>query len=91
MSELDFTNRYKKHYKLCVKRKYDIDLLDELLEKLALTGTVPTENLPHILSGNLQGFWECHIKADWLLIWSKNESQKTITLIGTGTHSDLFK
>lgn len=73
-----------------MKRKYDILLLDNLLNTFAETGTVPTINKPHTLSGNLKGYWECHVKADWLLIWLKNESQKTITLIGTGSHSDLF-
>jgi mRNA interferase YafQ len=90
MYEVDYTNQYKKDYKLCMKRKYDIPLLDDLLTALAKTGTVPAINKPHTLSGKLQGYWECHVKSDWLLIWLKNEDQKTITLIGTGTHSDLF-
>lgn len=90
MYEVCFTKQFQKHYKLCIKRKYDILILDELLINLAETGAVPLKHKPHVLSGNLQGYWECHIKSDWLLIWLKNEDQKTITLIGTGTHSDLF-
>ena len=65
-------------------------MLDKVLTALAETGTVPPNHKPHVLSGKLKGYWECHIKPDWLLIWIKNEDQKTITLIGTGTHSDLF-
>jgi mRNA interferase YafQ len=90
MYELIFTNQYKKDYKQCIKRKLDILLLDKLFTSLANTGTVPAKHRPHILSGNMRGCWECHVKPDWLLIWIKDESQKTITLIGTGTHSDLF-
>jgi len=67
-----------------------IDLLKVVVNYLEKDGTVPVKYKPHILSGDLQGFFECHVKADWLLIWLKNETQKTITLIGTGTHSDLF-
>ena len=90
MYEVIFTNQFKKDYKLCMKRKYDILLLDELLDAMAEFGTVPSVYRPHILSGKLEGYWECHVKSDWLLLWLLNEDQKTITLIGTGTHSDLF-
>ncbi len=90
MYEIVATNQFSKYYKQCIKRKYSILLLDKIIVELAETGTVPPNHKPHILSGKLQGYWECHIKPDWLLIWIKNEDQKTITLIGTGTHSDLF-
>ena len=90
MYELIFTNQFKKDYKQCIKRKLDILLLDNLFTYLADTGTVPVKHKPHLLSGNMQGKWECHIKPDWLLIWIKEETQKTITLIGTGSHSYLF-
>ena len=86
-----FRSSLKKDYKLCEKRQYIIELLDSLLTKLAKTGTLPAEFNPHILKGNLSGLWEAHIKPDWLLIWDKDTKSKTIILIGTGTHSDLFK
>jgi mRNA interferase YafQ len=90
MYEVISTNRFSKDYKQCKKRQYDILLLNNIIRALAETGTVPVNHKPHILSGKLVGYWECHVKTDWLLIWLKNEDQKTITLIGTGTHSDLF-
>jgi len=90
MYEIVATNQFSKYYKQCIKRKYNILLLDKIIVELAETGTVPPNHKPHILSGKLQGYWECHIKPDWLLIWIKDENQQTITLIGTGTHSDLF-
>ncbi|MDO4426646.1 MAG: type II toxin-antitoxin system YafQ family toxin [Moraxella sp.] len=36
-----------------------------------LIENTPSEenNRPHLLSGNYSGFWECHIKPDWLLIY----------------------
>jgi mRNA interferase YafQ len=90
MYEVIVTNSFARYYKICIKRRYDIILLNNLMEILAESGTVPQKNIPHILSGILNGCWECHIKSDWLLIWIKDEKLKTITLIGTGTHSDLF-
>lgn len=91
MYEVIFTNQFKKDYKLCESRRYKIELLDSLLIELAETGTLPAKYKPHILKGKLSGFWEAHIKPDWLLIWDTDTKSNTITLTGTGTHSDLFK
>ena len=33
---------------------------------------------------------ECHIEPDWLLIYQVVEQNLILTLIRTGTHSDLF-
>jgi len=90
MYKIIITNRYDKDIAKCAKRGLDLDVLKELVIHLHKDGIVPQKHRPHILSGSMQGYWECHIKSDWLLIWPKNEDQKTITLIGTGTHSDLF-
>jgi mRNA interferase YafQ len=91
MHEIVFTNQFKKDYKLCERRQYKIELLDNVLIELAKTGTLPSKYNPHILKGNLSGYWEAHIKPDWLLIWDKDTKSKTIILIATGTHTDLFK
>jgi len=90
MFKIIYTNRFDKEALKCAKSGLNLDLLEKLIGDLRQTGTVPAKHRPHILSGNMEGYWECHVKADWLLIWNKNESQKTITLIGTGSHSDLF-
>ena len=86
--DLDFTNRFKKDVKLCIKRNHNITLLEEVLLELRENGKLNLKYKPHILSGNKDGLWECHIKSDWLLTWYFNES--TIILVRTGTHSDLL-
>lgn len=91
MYEIVATNQFSKDYKRCIRRAYSIDLVDELILLLSETGTVPQKHKPHPLTGNLSGYFECHIKPDWLLIWTKNTEDKVITLIATGTHSDLFR
>ena len=65
-------------------------LLDEVVTLLAETGKLPKKYKPHVLSGNWKGYWECHIQSDWLLIWKQDEVIKLVTLVRTGTHSDLF-
>jgi len=85
------TNNFEKNAVRCAKRGLSLDLLQKAVKQLEEEGTLPLEYKPHILSGNFKGYWEAHIKPDWLLIWLRNSTEKTITLIDTGTHSDLFK
>jgi mRNA interferase YafQ len=90
MYQLTTARQFERDYKLCKKRNYKMNLLNELFLALEKTGTVPVKNKPHKLTGNYKGFWECHIQPDWLLIWFQNDSEKIIELTRTGTHSDLF-
>lgn len=87
--EITFTNRFKKDVKLCQKRGYNISLLEEVLLLLREKGELPIKYKSHILSGNKDGLWECHIKPDWLMTWYF-ENETSIVLVRTGTHSDLF-
>ena len=91
MFKIIYTNRFDKEALKSAKRGLNIDLLEKLIEDLRQTGTVPEKHKPHILSGKFVGIWECHIKPDWLLLWIKDQNEITITLVATGSHSDLFK
>ena len=68
----------------------DMDLLDDIIRKLARGETLPDKNKDHDLSGDWVGHRECHILPDWLLIYKIDESVLVLTLTRTGTHSDLF-
>jgi mRNA interferase YafQ len=67
-----------------------MNLLHKLFAELETTGTVKASHKPHKLTGDYKGFWECHIRPDWLLVWMVDSKAKTITLTRTGTHADLF-
>lgn len=90
MYNLEQTGRFKKDLKLAKKRGLNMQLLDAIVTSLVLEEKLPPINKPHLLKGNYMGFWECHIQPDWLLVWEQNETIKLITLVRTGTHSDLF-
>ena len=90
MYNIQYTNRFKKDYKLCKKRGLNIELLKEAISILEVTGTLPPKYKPHPLSGKFQGFMECHIQSDWLLIWKQNNTDLILILSNIGTHSDLF-
>lgn len=90
MYKIETTNKFDKDYILIFKRKYDLSLIQKVVEILETEGKLPLKYKPHKLSGNYADNWECHIKADRLLIWIIEEESKVIKLIRTGTHSDLF-
>lgn len=90
MYQIEAQNKFKKDLKLAIKRGLNTALLSEVLELLQEDGKLPKKYSPHKLKGKYLGFWECHIQPDWLLIWDQTDSIRLITLIRTGTHSDLF-
>lgn len=91
MYQVKFTTAYKKVYKLMKKRGLDISLLDEVVDLLRQGRQLEERYRDHGLTGDLAGFRECHIKPDWLLIYLIENDILTLTLIDTGSHSDLFK
>lgn len=73
------------------KRGLDISLLDEVVDLLRQGRHLEERYRDHGLTGDLAGFRECHIKPDWLLIYLIENDILTLTLIDTGSHSDLFR
>lgn len=90
MFEIEVTHRFLKDLKLARKRNLDENKLNQVIELLAQGRQLPERNHDHVLVGDYKGCRECHISPDWLLIYSIEEVVKIITLIRTGTHSDLF-
>lgn len=88
--KLVVSNRFAKSLKAAKKRGVDISIMDPVIEKL-LNG-IPLEQKykDHPLKGKWEGFRECHIRPDWLLVYLVENDILTLTLIDTGTHSDLF-
>ena len=77
--------------KLARKRGLNISLLDDVITKLQNNIPLEEKHMDHELKGKYKGFRECHIQPNWLLIYLKEEDVMVLTLIDTGTQSDLFK
>ncbi|MCD8150631.1 MAG: type II toxin-antitoxin system YafQ family toxin [Clostridiales bacterium] len=88
--EIVWTTRFKKDYKLAMKRHLNIDLLDDIIRKLSRGEMLPDKYKDHELTGEWMGHRECHILPDWLLIYRIDDDVLVLTLTRTGTHSDLF-
>ena len=90
MYQLDYTGKFRKDLQCCQKRGYDMTEIKVVIKHLEEDGQVPAQYLPHKLKGKLQGYWECHIEPNWLLIYDVQDIIKLVTLVRTGTHSDLL-
>lgn len=88
--QIIWTSRFKKDYKLAMKRGLNIELLDNTIRMIASGEQLPEEFNDHSLIGDWKGFRECHIEPDWLLVYRIEKDILVLTLSRTGTHSDLF-
>ena len=91
MLSVKYSSKFKKDYKLLLKRKYPVQELFEVIDLLRKEIPLPEKYHDHLLSGNWQGFRECHIRPDWLLIYYIEKDELRLALSRTGTHCDLFK
>ena len=88
--DIVWTTQFKKDYKLAIKRRMNIDLLDDVIRALSRGEKLPEKNKDHELTGNWTGYREWHIQPDWLLIYRIEDDVLVLTLARTGSHSDLF-
>ena len=88
MLNVRYSTRFKRDFKLCLKRHWNMELLQQVIDTLKIPETLPQKNLDHNLSGNQSGRRECHVAPDWLLIYRQDEEE--LLLYRTGTHADLF-
>ena len=90
MLTIKYHTMFKKDFKRIKKRGYDISRLEKIVELLANEVPLPEQFKDHNLSGNYNGFRECHIAPDWLLIYQVNNNELVLVLSRTGSLSDLF-
>ncbi len=80
---------FRRDLKRLQRRGADVRLLYRILTKLEVGMPLPHRARPHLLHGEWQGYWECHIANDWLLVYSFTEN--VLALVRTGSHADLFE
>ncbi len=86
--DIVFGSQFKRDAKKCF-----LDLISEqwaeVLHLLINDKELPPKYCDHPLKGNYQGFRDCHIKSDLVLIYKKQDNDLVLTRLGS--HSDLFK
>lgn len=86
---LKYTGQFKKDLKRYRHDAVKIEHLHVVLNYLEESGIVPEDYKPHVLKSNYEGFMECHVENDFLLIWI-DDTNFEIRLARLGSHSELF-
>ncbi|MBQ8692931.1 MAG: type II toxin-antitoxin system YafQ family toxin [Synergistaceae bacterium] len=89
MLTLEFQAQFKKDVRNLIKRKWDMNLLREVTDMLQNKIELPARYKDHQLSGNWQGYRDCHIRGNWVLIYRIFDERNVLRLVRTGSHGDL--
>ena len=84
------TYQFEKDVKRMAKRGMHMQELTAVIDLLLAESLLPEKYQDHPLTGDYAGFRECHIRPDWLLIYTIQSERLILTCMRTGTHSDLF-
>jgi len=89
MKKVSQTRQFSRDVKRMRKRGKDLDKLREVVRLLAEGIPLPAHHKDHPLIGPWRPSRDCHVEADWILIYTSDKD--FLRLERTGTHSDLFK
>ena len=87
MLTIKFAKSFKKFYKKLSQKEQDISA--EVSKKLANNELLDKKYKDHALTGNFQGYRECHLKPDLLLIYKKLEAELILYCVDIGSHSEF--
>ena len=89
MREIVQTAQFKKDLKRIARSgRYRVEDLLETVDQLARGESLADRYRDHALTGDLSAYRECHIRPDWLLMYKQSAAE--LTLVRTGSHSELF-
>lgn len=90
--KIDYTSDFKKQFKKIVKQGKNVNLLLEVITKLANFEELDLKYKNHHLINDktYRDCMECHLKPDWLLVYKYINDNLVLLLVITGSHSDLF-
>lgn len=71
------------------KRGNNMERLRLVIEALRLRQSLAPRHRDHALSGDWEGFRDCHVEPDRVLLYRLDE--ESVYLTRTGTHADLFE
>ena len=90
MLTLEYATQFKKDFKKIAKLPIpDVVEVGRVIKLLQLGETLPDKYVDHLLSGNWQGYRDCHVKPDLVLIYKVDNN--SLKLARIGTHSELFR
>ena len=83
-----YTHQFEKDLRRVLRRGKNADKIKTVIAMLIEEEPLAERYRDHALLGNYKSRRECHIEADWLLVYKLVNDE--IIFERTGTHSDLF-
>ena len=90
MLSVYLSKKFKKDVKRLQKQGKDMQKLKDVIEMLCNGQILPEKYRDHRMTGDWQGFKDCHIEPDWLLVYQYINNELVLVLVATGSHSELF-
>lgn len=86
------SSTFHKGYKRIRKQGKDIEKLKKVIFDIANGNILEEKYKDHALTDSkyYKNCRECHIEADWLLVYKIDNNELILLLIDTGSHSELF-
>lgn len=90
--KIDYTSNFKRQLKKIVKQGKDINLLLEIVARLANYEELESKYKNHHLINDktYRNCMECHLKPDWLLVYKYINNNLVLLLVATGSHSKIL-
>ncbi|MGB0662434.1 MAG: type II toxin-antitoxin system YafQ family toxin [Pontibacterium sp.] len=90
MLTLEYSTQFKKDFKKITKLPIsEVVEVGHVIKQLQLKVELPEKYVDHALSGNWQGYRDCHVKPDLVLIYKVEAT--ALKLARIGSHSELFR
>lgn len=90
MSDVYFQTRFALQKAVKKLSQNDKQIAKMLIDKLLNDEVLDPKHKDHKLTGQYDGFRECHIKPDLLLIYKKEKRILILICLAIGSHSELF-
>ena len=90
MLKIKQTSQFKKDLKAAIRQNCDLNILEQVIDKLAKQEPLDKKHRDHALAGKLKKYRECHITSDWLLMYQVKEDVLVLSLARLGSHAKLL-
>ncbi|MBR1419620.1 MAG: type II toxin-antitoxin system YafQ family toxin [Selenomonadaceae bacterium] len=84
-----YSKQYLRDLRRMIKRGKRLQKLFDVINLLKTGEPLPPQYRDHPLNGEWEGYRDCHIEPDWILIYKIDLGQLILALTRTGSHSDL--
>lgn len=85
----DFERSYGKLKRSGIKEQVISDIRN-VIDSLALGKSLPAKHQDHKLTGYFEGYRECHVRPNLLLIYQIDQGNLILALVDIGSHPYLF-